>query len=192
MLVHNFDYGRHLVSMDRQLQPESPFIATPKYIVAPAGTPLTSPPDAQQLNSFDNYTVWYSPEALPAAFSAPPAQLQTGAKLSRDLAAPVDVKYDGPNRVVASGEPARPDDQLVVLVSNYPGWELQVDGNPMPLVPANDYLGAAMLPGRHTYTFTFRPFPFYLGLAISAATLLVVLGILLKESFLWRRKATQT
>ena len=183
----NLDYGRHLVSFDRQLQPDSPFIATPKYIVAFPYSLGTLPENAEQINNFDDYMIWYVPDALPVAFSAPPDQLQTGAKLSKDMAVPLEVKYDGPNRVVASGEPARPDDQLVVLVSNYPGWELQVDGEPAPLMPANDYLGAAMLPGNHTYTFTFRPFPYYLGLTISAATLIITLGLLLRESRLWPR-----
>jgi hypothetical protein len=193
MPVLNFDYGRHLVSMDRQLQPDSPFIATPKYAVAVVDVPFTTlPANAQQINVFDNYAIWYLPDALPTAFSAPPAQLQTGAKLPKEMAAPVDVKYDGPNRVVASGQPARPGDQLVVLVSNFPGWELLVDGKPAPLMPANDYLGAAMLPGYHVYTFNFRPFSYFIGLVISALTLLMALGLLLKESPLWpRRKPAQ-
>jgi hypothetical protein len=179
--------------MDRQLQPDSPFIATPKYVVAVVDVPFTTlPANAQQIHGFGNYGIWYLPDALPTAFSAPPAQLQMGAKLSKEMAVPVDVKYDGPNRVVASGQPARPGDHLVVLVSNFPGWELLVDGKPAPLMPANDYLGAEMLPGYHIYTFNFRPFSYFLGLAISILTLLMALGLLLKESPLWpRRKPVQ-
>ena len=192
MPVINFDYGRHLVSMDRQHQDDSPFIASPKYMVALPNATATLPENAQQINSFDGYNVWYLPDALPAAFSAAPDQLQPGARLSKEMIAPAEVKYDGPNRVIASSQPAHPGDQLVVLVSNYPGWELLVDGKPAPLAPVNDYLGAAMLPGYHTYTFNFRPFPYFLGLTISAITLLLALGLMLKESLLWsRRKSTQ-
>ncbi|MGC1376880.1 MAG: hypothetical protein WA821_11675 [Anaerolineales bacterium] len=182
MPVINLDYGRRLFSMDRQLDPNSPFIASPKYIVALPNTSITLPENAQQINSFDGYNIWYLPDALPAAFSAAPDQLQAGTKLSKEMIAPAEMKYDGPNRVIASGQPAHPGDQLVALVSDYPGWELLVDGKPAPLLPVNGYLGAAMLPGYHTYTFDFRPFPYFLGLTISAITLLLALGLLLKEA----------
>ncbi|MGC1377439.1 MAG: hypothetical protein WA821_14500, partial [Anaerolineales bacterium] len=99
----------------------------------------------------------------------------------REMASALDVHDDGPNDVVVTGEPAREGDQLVVLVNDYPGWELQVDGKPAPYLPINDYLGAAMLPGRHTYHFVFRSLPFTIGLIISITTLLLMLGLVLKE-----------
>jgi hypothetical protein len=186
--VINFDYGRHLVSLDRQRQGDSPFIATPKYALALLDVPFTTlPANAQQIKIFDHYGIWYMPDALPMAFSAPTDQLQTGVKLPAGIAAALSVKYNGPNRVIVTGKPARPGDQLVVLVSNYPGWELLIDGNPAPLLPANDYLGAALLPGEHTYTFNFRPWPYTLGLSISAFTLLATLALLLKELPIWPR-----
>lgn len=180
--VINFDYGRHLVSNDLQFAPESPFIATPKYVVMLPDTPMTLAENAQPINTIDGYTIWYLPDALPVAFSAPATEWQNGNHITRGVAAPLDVKYDGPNRVVVHGAQARPGDQLVVLISDYPGWELSVDGNPAPLVPVNGYLGAAMLSGNHTYTFNFRPAAYFLGLAISGLTLLAALGLMLKEA----------
>jgi hypothetical protein len=193
MPLINFDYTRRLLAWDRQHQNDVPFIATPKYYVAtpaiPGSLPLPLPANAQKIYSGPgSYDIWYAPDALPAAFSAPSAQLQAGAKLPREMASALDVHYDGPNDVVVTGEPAREGDQLVVLVNDYPGWELQVDGKPAPLLPINDYLGAAMLPGRHTYRFVFRSLPFTIGLAISVATLLLMLGLLLKESP-WPKRA---
>jgi hypothetical protein len=190
--VINFDYGRHLVSLDSQIQPEAPFIASPKYVIAVSDAPLTIlPPDAQIIHSVDQYNIWYVPDALPVAFSAPPVLTQshfTDKKLPREAAEALPVKYDGPNRVIAVGKPARPGDQLVVLVSDYPGWELLIDGQPTPMLPANGYLGAMMLPGNHTYTFNFRPWPYTVGLTISALTLLGMLVLMIKELPIWRKR----
>ena len=188
MPVINFDYGRHLVSLDRQLQPESPFIATPKYIVAWTDPPMVNmPPSAQKINTIDNYHIWYIPDALPAAFSAPQEQLQPNSKLPLESANPLSIRYDGPNRVVVHGAPTRPADQLVALVSDYPGWELTIDGQPATLQPINDYLGASMLAGEHTYTFEFRPKSYYVGLAVSGITLLTLLVLVIRERVAHKR-----
>ncbi|MEJ2747151.1 MAG: hypothetical protein P8183_04430 [Anaerolineae bacterium] len=88
---------------------------------------------------------------------------------------------------MAKGKPADAGDQLVVLVSNYPGWRVLVDGQPATLQPVNDYLGAPMQTGEHTYTFVFRPMKHYLGLAISLLALATMLGLVLIESPLWPR-----
>ncbi len=187
--VINFDYGRRLSSMDRQMQSESPFHATPKYTITWGETEHTTiPTSAQKINTIESYHVLYSPDALPTAFSAPSDLLQKGSYLPTSSASPLSMTYDGPNRVIVTGKPARPNDQLVVLVSDFPGWELSIDGNPAPVLPANEYLGAAMLPGEHTYTFNFRPASYTIGLAISALTLLFTLILLVKELPVWRRK----
>lgn len=189
--VINFDYGRRLISMDMQMYSgDSPFYATPKYILVWSDTQHTTlPASVQKINTIENYDILYSPEALPPAFSAPPNLVQPrGVILPLASAAPLNFKYDGPNRVIVTGEPAQPGDQLVALVSDFPGWELSIDGNPAPMQPANGYLGAAMLPGEHTYTFNFRPWPYKVGLTVSALTLLVCLILLIKELPIWLRK----
>jgi hypothetical protein len=188
--VINFDYGRHLVSLDRQMQPNSPFIAFPKYAIAFHDAPITLPPDAYIINNFDGYNVWYYPSSLPAAFSIAPNQLAQNLKISKDMVTELGMRYNGPNQVVVQATPAHPGDQLVVLVSNFPGWELLVDGNPAPLQPVNEYLGAAMLEGEHTYTFRFRPTTFLLGLVVSTITLLIALGMIFFESPLRPRRKT--
>ncbi|MGC1375733.1 MAG: hypothetical protein WA821_05910, partial [Anaerolineales bacterium] len=85
MPLINFDYTRELLAWYRQHLNDVPFIAMPKYYVAtPAiGTlPLPLPANAQKIyGGPGSYDIWYAPDALPAAFSAPPAQLQAGAKL---------------------------------------------------------------------------------------------------------------
>ncbi|HEX6383567.1 MAG TPA: hypothetical protein VF177_02750 [Anaerolineae bacterium] len=135
--------------------------------------------------------LWYLPNALPFAFSAPPSRLRSSTKVTKDDVSPLTAQLVGTNQVAVRGEPNRAGDQLVVLVSNYPGWRLYVDGQPDTLRPVNDYLGAAMRPGEHTYTFVFRPTKHYVGLAVSVLTLAVMLGILLVESPLWLHARNQ-
>ncbi len=174
MPIINFDYGRRLVSFDRQRQPGSPFFATAKYMLALPDQPR--PENAQLLRDFDGVGLWQLPDALPFAFSAPPRLLQPPETLAPAAASPLDVSLDGPNRVIVKGAPAQEGDRLVVLVSDYPGWRLYVDGQPAEITPANNYLGAAMLPGEHTYTFAFQPVAYYVGLAISMLALLLLLA----------------
>ncbi len=189
--VLNFEYGRHLKSAERQYSPESPFYARPRYLLAQPDQPR--PEDAQFLQDFGGVGLWYLPGALPFAFSAPPARLQPFASLAPEDASPLRVSLDGPNRLVVSGEPAQPGDQLVVLVSHYPGWRVWMDGSAAQMSPANGYLGVAMLPGEHIYTFAFTPTKHYVGLGISVLTLVIVLGLLLADVRAWfsRPKAEQ-
>ena len=60
------------------------------------------------------------------------------------------------------------NDRLVVLVSDYPGWKLSIDGKPAKLTSVNYYLGANVLAGEHTYTFVSRPSLYRMGLIIIA------------------------
>ena len=172
MPIINFEYGRHLISQDEQRALGAPFIARPQYMLALPDQ--LRPDNAQLLHDFDGVGLWYLPDALPFAFSAQPALLQPYAVLASQDAAPLQGRLDGPNRVVVRGQPALAGDQLVVLVSNYPGWQVFIDGKPAPLAPANHYLGTAMLPGEHNYVFEFRPILYYIGLGVSLLTFAVI------------------
>lgn len=174
----NFRYNRSLRSMVDQRKPESPFVATPQYIFALPGEP--KPQNAQRVTEFDGVELWRLPDALPFAFGVQPALLQS--TVTKEDVSPLTARLAGPNRVVVEGDDAGSGHQLVVLVSDYPGWRLLVDGRRAALQPANGYLGAMLRPGRHTYTFEFRPPKYYLGLAISAVTLLLMAGALLWDA----------
>jgi len=59
-------------------------------------------------------------------------------------------------------------------------WTATVDGAPARVFPANTLLRAVLLsPGRHEVRFTYRPWPVYAGLAVSAATFVVTGAALL-------------
>ncbi len=167
--VINFRYNRRVLTMDEQYAPQSPFNAQPKYVLA--GQDQAAPPGAQLLNNFQGVALWQRMDVLPYAFATDrvdgpimPAQVVAQA-----------VQLDGPNRVVVSGVAEGDDEHLVVLMSDYPGWRLRVDGERAEMASVNGYLGAEMLPGEHSYVFSFRPIQHDIGLGISLLTLLFCL-----------------
>jgi hypothetical protein len=180
MPIINFVYNQLLASRFQQTSDESPFSASPKYQFLQSNqTPL---PDAQLVHDFDGYQLWYYSDALPFAFIAPNAALETSTKMDHSQVVPMEVSFDGPNRVKVVAEYAGTSDQLVVLVSDFPGWKLNVDGKPAIMTPVNYYLGTKPLPGKHTYTFIFDPPLYRIGLLITLYTIYIVLLIILSES----------
>ena len=178
MPMINFLYSRHLRTQDTQRGEGSPFVARAKYQISlPDQTP---PANAEQIREFDGVFVWYVPDVLPYAFSAQPNQLQKYTSLSTDqVSAITKVRINGPNQVIVRGAPKTQGDVLVVLMSNYPGWKLLIDGKPARVTPYNDYLGSKMLPGEHLYTFYFLPTSYIVGAIISMLTLTIMIFILL-------------
>jgi hypothetical protein len=67
----------------------------------------------------------------------------------------------------------------VVLLDTYdPGWKATVDGHAAPVLRANGVFRAVKVgPGRHAIDFVYRPWPVLVGLSLSGATLLLVLGL---------------
>jgi hypothetical protein len=68
---------------------------------------------------------------------------------------------------------------LVILADTYyPGWQLTIDGEPAPIFRANRMMrGAAVRAGEHRLVYSYRPQSFRLGAMISAATLILLLGL---------------
>jgi len=79
-----------------------------------------------------------------------------------------------PERVVLDVV-AGSDGYLVLTDTYYPGWEAEVDGQPVPILRANlSSRAVALAAGRHQVMFRYRPRTFYTGTAISAVTLLLI------------------
>jgi hypothetical protein len=172
MPVINFLYSRHLRTQDVQRSEASPFVAQAKYQIS---LPDQMPPaNAVQINDFGGVLVWQAQDVLPYAFSVQPALIQPYTKLTTYRVAPVRVKLNGPNQVIARGAPNQNGDVLVVLMSSYPGWKLLIDGKPAEIQNYNGYLGAKMPPGEHTYQFYFLPTDFIVGALISAGALIFI------------------
>ncbi|MBP7998001.1 MAG: hypothetical protein KA314_02670 [Chloroflexi bacterium] len=181
--VMNFRYNRRVLTMDEQMADGSILKAEPKYIFA--GQDQAQPPGAQLLTNFQGVNVWYQANILPFAFRA---QTETG-PFTRAETSEQTAQRDGPNRVEVSGVADEDGQQLVVLVSDYPGWKVEIDGQRASLQPVNGYLGVPMLAGEHTYTFIFRPWKYDVGLGISLLTVLFCVGWVGAEWWPRRRAA---
>lgn len=176
MPVINFLYSRYLRTRDIQRSDSSPFIAKAKYQFSRPDQP--PPENARQLREIEGMQLWQILDALPYAFGVQPTVMQEHTKLAPDQVTALDVEIKGPNRVVVNGAPQSDGDVLVVLMSDYPGWQLHIDGNPAPVVSHNGYLGAKMIPGVHSYAFHFRPAQYVIGATISIATFVLLIGAL--------------
>ena len=176
--VINFNYNQHLTNRDSQNQPDSPFVATPKYQFSPT---LEPPIGATLLKDFEGVGLWSFPDALPFAFTSPSEELITGAKLDPTHITEAAARYDGPNRVIVKTSKDHTGDTVVALVSNYPGWKVLRDGEPIQFTPVNEYLGAPALPGEHTYTFIFDPPLHKIGLTITLLTIFILLFLVHRE-----------
>jgi uncharacterized membrane protein YfhO len=75
---------------------------------------------------------------------------------------------------------------LVLTDTYFPGWQAEVDGKPADIHRV-DYLfrGVRVPPGAANVTFSYQPTSYRLGLVISIATLLVILGTAVIG---WRRR----
>lgn len=165
MPVLNFRYNRRVLTMDEQYSATSPFAAEPQYILA--GQDFPQPPNAQLMSNFQGVNIWYQPDVLPYAFST----TNVNGQITRPLVTPQSVRLNGPNQVIVTGRAEGADEHLVVLVSDYPGWRVWVDGERAEMEAVNGYLGVEMLEGEHTYLFKFHPLKYDLGIVVTVATL---------------------
>lgn len=77
---------------------------------------------------------------------------------------------------------------LLVRDNYYPGWEAEVDGKPVEILPANGCQRAVpVAPGKHRVTMDYRPATFRTGAAITVATLLLM-GLLVGIPFYRSRR----
>ncbi len=176
--VINFNYNQHLLNKDSQNLPDAPFAVIPKYQFSPV---FENPPGATLLKDFEGVGLWYFPDALPFAFTAPADEVITGGKLDPAHITEATARYDGPNRVIVKTSKDHTGEIVVALVSNYPGWKVLRDGEPILLTPVNEYLGAPALPGEHTYTFIFDPPLHKIGLVITLLTIFALLFFVHRE-----------
>jgi uncharacterized membrane protein YfhO len=63
---------------------------------------------------------------------------------------------------------------------DFPGWRAYIDGTATPIYRTN-YLfrGIVVPPGQHTISFLYRPVSAAVGMALTALTFLVVMGLLI-------------
>ena len=78
---------------------------------------------------------------------------------------------------------------LVLSDIYYPGWKATVDGQPAQIFQTDYVLRGIVVPsgGQHTIRFYFCPTSFYLGLALTIFTIILLIGLVI---FLKRRQRT--
>ncbi len=180
MPVINFVYGRHLTTFDRNYRQAMPFLAEAKYLFLWEGHPV--PPEMEFIRDFDGVGLWHNPNAMPFAFGAQSSSLDSSATLNQSSIQPLDVRFDGPNRVLVEAETESAGQKLVVFTSYYPGWQLYVDSRQAPLSPVNDYLGATLQTGNHSYEFVFRPVQHTIGATISLLTAAIIFFLIISDT----------
>ena len=148
--------------------------AKPNYIVQAPSEPVQTENGAYIIQQINDYDIYYLPESLPMAFSVDYSTLveDDAGELRKSDVAPLTPYFSGTNAVEIIAQ-AKAGEELVLLVTKYPGWKLTVDGKPAEIENVGGYLATRMLDGIHLYRFVFRPIPFYVGLVIS----LISLGI---------------
>ena len=94
-----------------------------------------------------------------------------------DPAEAVTVTRYEPQRVELEARLQRPG--IVVLADlHYPGWTLQIDGKPAPILRANRLMrGAAVAAGTHRLVYRYDPLSFRLGGVVSVLSIALGLGL---------------
>jgi uncharacterized membrane protein YfhO len=108
---------------------------------------------------------------------------------ARDGKATVEVARDGLDGVTVEVEAERPG-YLVLADAVQIGWQARLDGEPVDLRHADHALGAVHVPaGRHEVAFEFRPQRMGLGTAVSALSLVLLVGLLAVPALVRRRRS---
>jgi uncharacterized membrane protein YfhO len=103
----------------------------------------------------------------------PRAWLQPVGEPLGEGARPVEVLYQGANRIVLRIANETRYSLLVLSEIDYPGWQAWVDGDPTPVQAAGGLLRAVGVgPGQHEIVFAYRPWSVVLGLIASLAGLI--------------------
>ena len=169
---------------------QRPVRARPNYLIQPSDQPLAEYMAPFPVLQMEGYSLYDLPHSLPYVFSVSQSVLNQGSQageLFREDIIPQTWVTTGPNTLesIAAGNPG---DRLVVLATNYPGWQVRVDGQAKTLLRQDGYLAVETLPGVHKYEFAFRPSSFYLGLLISLVSLSAVVYLAVRSSqAFWRR-----
>ncbi len=112
---------------------------------------------------------------------APPVSSPTGD------AEPVTVVERTPTRIRLQADLSSPG-LLVLSQASYPGWAAAVNGKTAPMLEVDGLLPAVALPAGHSdVTLHYRPAALYVGLSISAITLLI--GVATAAIARWKEKS---
>ncbi len=116
----------------------------------------------------------FSPREIVVIEEAPPAPLTPSAPSS---ASRVKISKYSNNDIVVDADMAQ-DGFLALSEKYYPGWKAYIDGKETKIYKANYVMRAVYLTkGPHIIKFIFDPWPYKVGLWVSSATFLFLIGV---------------
>jgi hypothetical protein len=178
--ANNFDplltarYSRYIEAMEHS--PQLLDLAGVRTLVKPMQIVTTRSTTAVQLRVVYQARMVNDEETALAAVTAPAFDPNAEAILESIEPSQFGLALD-PNRFTTQ---VMLDRYGWVVVSDvyYPGWRAFVDGQPQPTLRANYLFRAVAVPaGQHTVTFEYAPLSVTMGLAISAAAIVVWAGL---------------
>jgi len=138
-------------------------------------------PQAELLKQFGTLQIWRAP-GFPYAFLIPVNRLTREPFVvdSQEVASATSARRDGPNRIVIK---ATVDETSVLVISEswFIDWKVWVDGRIAPLESVSSLLAVQLTPGRHEVVFQYDPLAFKIGSGLSGLTLLLIIGLVLRE-----------
>lgn len=160
-----------------------PVQAAPLYISQTPAEPAPNAPQVALSGQVEGYDIFTLPESLPMAFSVQNEELSkdsSAGPLLRDQVTLLIPVFSSPQHLEVIAEGSQ-DQTLVVLITNYPGWRVKVDGQSQALKNIGGYLATDVQPGPHKYVFTYSPRSFYFGLLISLVASGLTAYLLLRD-----------
>ena len=166
-----------------------PVQARPHYLILGKDQSPSEYGQSVLVHEVEDNRIYRLVESLPMAFKVNLSELKssTPEELKREDVIelnPLFINTDSVELIEKGDE----QDILVVLITNYPGWRLRIDGKPAKIENAGGYLATPMMKGVHKYRFDFQPFPFYLGALISLISLGIALVIIREDLILGGKK----
>ena len=130
--------------------------AQPLYLIQ---SPAEAVPEHGQLiQVVADTNIYRLPDSLPMAFLVGQDVLaqESSQWLRVEEVKPLSPFFSstGKAELIAEGQGKQ---LLVLLITHYPGWRVEVDGAEQPLLNVGGYLAVEVLPGVHKYTFAYQP-----------------------------------
>ncbi len=174
-------YGYDFFPPGENRSSQRPIEARPNYLVLEQDA---LPPEGNiaAIARIGNQTVYSLEDSLPFAFAVSGSILSgvNQGAVERSEVIELQPIEGGPDEISVRAELTDARSWVVLLTSYFPGWHVYVDGQPAELVPMGNYLSVQGSPGSREYTFRYESASFRAGLAVTSATVLLLMGLLLR------------
>jgi hypothetical protein len=177
----NGGYAIHYLPEYKDQISKQIIVPQPEYMILSKDSPAS--PNASLIKSFENFNIYRLSDSLPFAFSLSAKGLASPEQTTLLPSAVDEQFFQAKNTDKIEGTINNNSTGILILLITYtPNWRLNIDGRPAKTFSAYGYLAANAIPGQHHYEFFYSPPWFYVGLAISLLTLLLMFTRLIMEA----------